>query len=242
MKLFILFFIFSCYSSMNIEVLVSKLEIQEILKAYLMKISIQNLSIQINQEMSLVFGNLLTKNLAISDLTFNEDLIKIDLIQDPKSMKVFIWLDSFALKLDVDINTKVGLNYQTQLNLEVYGLQLEATLLLQKNQISLQNEKLDNFSIKSMRLKQGSGQIENIIKGALNQLINLFKNLMNQKCTNKIIQFFKQEKWKKLVPSYISQIKELEVMDSENLQLKFSLDNSEIVSKISSIRSTQDFD
>lgn len=63
--------------------------------------------------MSLVFGNLLTKNLAISDLTFNEDLIKIDLIQDPKSMKVFIWLDSFALKLDVDINTKVGLNYQT---------------------------------------------------------------------------------------------------------------------------------
>ncbi|CAD8186218.1 unnamed protein product [Paramecium pentaurelia] len=242
MKLFILFLIFSSYSSMNIEVLVSKLEIQEILKAYLMKISIQNLSIQINQEMSLVFGNLLTKNLAISDLTFNEDLIKIDLIQDPKSMKVFIWLDSFALKLDVDIDTKVGLHYQTQLNLEVQGLQLEATLLLQKNQISLQNEKLDNFSIKSMRLKQGAGQIEKIIKGALNQLINLFKNLMNQKCANQIIQFFKQEKWKKLVPSYISQIKELEVMDSENLQLKFSLDNSEIISKISSIRSIQDFD
>ncbi|CAK65300.1 unnamed protein product (macronuclear) [Paramecium tetraurelia] len=215
------------------EVQVSKLEAQEILKAYLKKVSLQNLLLPWNKELSVGFGTILTKNVAISDLIFNEDLIQIDLIEESKSMKVFIRLDSFALRLNADITTKVLLNFSTQLDLEIFGLQIEATLLLQKNQIIVQNEKFDKFSIKQIKIKEGEGVISNLIKKGFNELLNLFNKLINDFFTNKIVQFFKQDKWRNLLPSYISEVQFQEVINSENLKFTFSVNNSEVIAKIS---------
>lgn len=41
--------------------------------------------------------------------------------------------------------------------------------------------------MKSIELKKGEGKMENVIKKAINFLLNFFKNLMNETCANQII-------------------------------------------------------
>ncbi|CAD8104094.1 unnamed protein product [Paramecium sonneborni] len=112
-----------------------------------------------------------------------------------------------------------------------------AILLLINNQVSLQNEKLDDFSIKSINCKQGETQLDKVVKGAINYLLKSFDSIINQQCTKKIAQFFKEEQWKKMIPRQIPEINTIDIKDQDYLNIVFTISTSELLAKIQNSQS-----
>ncbi|CAD8104095.1 unnamed protein product [Paramecium sonneborni] len=238
MKNSLLFFlIFTCLNSINVDISLSNSEVKLLATTFLFQIGKQQKTIPIKNEINFGLGKLILNNIQIQDLIFNEDLIQLTFTQTPKSITTYFYIDYFTITLNANIETLLNYKFETQFNLEIKGLKFKAILLLINNQVSLQNEKLDDFSIKSINCKQGETQLDKVVKGAINYLLKSFDSIINQQCTKKIAQFFKEEQWKKMIPRQIPEINTIDIKDQDYLNIVFTISTSELLAKIQNSQS-----